>query len=105
MKNSVENFEDEKQKIKTRVKFLFTIPLKKLCGNLPDIPAESLEEIMTIFSRIYGKFPAISRQEFCNLSAAFPAFLPEILPDFSTARIELLAEIVFEIAVERQIKP
>lgn len=105
MKNSVENLEDEKQKIKTRVKFLFTIPLKRLCATLPDIPNESLEEIMTIFTRVSTRFPKISRQEFCNLSAVFPAFLPEILPDFSTARIELLAEIVFEIAVERQIKP
>lgn len=99
----MENFESEKQKIKNRVILLFRIPLKNLCANLPEISPEYLEEIMTIFTRISNKFPKISRQDFCNLSAAFPAFLTEILPDFSEKRIELLAEIVFEISMERQI--
>lgn len=100
----MENFDAEKIKIQIRVRKLFREPLRELVGRVPAISPQELDKIMAILWQVSGNSLAISRQDFCTISAIFPALLSALEGNFSEDRIKYLAEFTILEAKNRLIK-
>lgn len=90
----VENFENEKEKIKIAALKILLEPVCDLAKIIDEISQEDRKKYQEIFWNVSEKLPGDYTQIAKNLLRIFPAFLSALSGDYSEDRVIFLAEYV-----------
>lgn len=90
----MENFENEKIKIRIRVRKLFRDPLCNISLLIPQDLNGGMEKCVNIFFDLFCKLPIESRQLLSLLPTFFIAALSVLDGDYSDPRVTFLAEFI-----------